>query len=166
MVKSLVLIAHNLRSTHNVGSLLRTCEGLGIDKIYLTGYTPYPPVRNDSRLPHLVTKMAKQIDKTALGSQNYVDYEQNDSIEPVLARLKSDGCQLIALEQTEKSVPLDDFQPADKVALIVGREVGGIEDDVLALVDGHVEIPMAGRKESFNVAVAAAMALHQLKRSG
>jgi len=162
----LVLIAHNLRSAHNVGSLLRTAEGLGINKVYLTGYTPYPKTKNDSRLPHLASKISARITKTALGAENQLDWQQSDDIFEVINQLKEDGFEIIALEQTPEAEPLSDFEPAAKTALIVGREVEGIEPEVLAAADRTVEIAMHGSKESFNVAVAAAIALYQIKHKG
>ena len=162
----LVLIAHNLRSAHNVGSLLRSSEGLGVDKVYLTGYTPYPKTKDDTRLPHLAAKVSARIAKTALGAENQLDWQQSDDIFEIIARLKDDGFELVALEQTPAAEPLNDFQPSAKTALIVGREVEGIEPEVLAAAARAVEIIMHGRKESFNVAVAAAIALYQIKHKG
>jgi tRNA G18 (ribose-2'-O)-methylase SpoU len=158
----IVLIIHNVRSCYNVGSLLRTADGLGVDKVYLTGYTPYPTMAHDSRLPHLATKIDRQIHKTALGAEHSVSWEYNPDITKVIEQQKASGSAIVALEQTATSVPLQTFQPPQNVALIVGREVEGIEQEVLALADAIVEIPMRGQKESFNVAAAAAMALYRL----
>jgi tRNA G18 (ribose-2'-O)-methylase SpoU len=160
-MRSVILIAHNVRSTHNVGSLLRTADGLGVTQVFLTGYTPHPTYENDPRLPHLAQKLTKQINKTALGAEETVDWEYVESIEKVIADLKSDGYAVVALEQAKDSIKLPDFKPPDKVAIIVGREVEGLEPEVLKLANQIVEIPMLGQKESFNVAVAAAMALYQ-----
>lgn len=162
----LVLIAHNLRSLHNVGSLLRTAEGLGIDKVWLTGYTPYPKQQNDDRLPHLAQKTDKQIAKTALGAEKFVKWEHSEAIEAVLASLKADGFVIAGLEQTLGSQALPGFKPPRKLALIVGREVEGLESEVLELCDQVLEIPMSGQKESFNVVQAAAMALYHLRFIG
>jgi 23S rRNA (guanosine2251-2'-O)-methyltransferase len=159
-MRSIVLIAHNIRSTHNAGSLLRTAEGLGIQKVWLTGYTPYPAQQADDRLPHIAQTLTAQIHKTALGAEELVAWEHNESVEPVIARLKSDGFTIVALEQDKRAVPLPKFSSNSDVALIVGREVEGIEPDVLQLCDVIVEIPMTGKKESFNVVQAAAMALY------
>jgi tRNA G18 (ribose-2'-O)-methylase SpoU len=159
--RQIVLIAHNLRSTHNIGSLLRTAEGLGIVKVFLTGYSPYPEQKNESRLPHLVAKMTKDIHKTALGAEVSLSWEHSDSIHPILEQLRKQGYKIWAVEQTPKSISLPTFNPPARCALLVGREVEGIEPEVLALCDGSVEIPMYGQKESFNVVQAAAMALYQ-----
>lgn len=158
----IVLIVHNVRSCYNVGSLLRTADGLGVDKVYLTGYTPYPATVADQRIPHLIQKIDRQIHKTALGAERSVAWEYNPDIAKVIEQLKASGSAIVALEQTATSVPLQTFQPPENVALIVGREVEGIEPTVLALVDEAIEIPMKGQKESFNVAAAAAMALYRL----
>lgn len=164
MTHRLILIAHNLRSCHNVGSLLRTAEGLGVAMVYLTGYTPYPAGREDDvRLPHLARKIDSDIHKTALGAETMVPWQHSDTLEPVLARLRADGCTILALEQHPRSVPLPSLRPVGPTALLVGREVEGIEPEVLAQCDAVIEIPMLGRKESFNVAAAAAMALYHLR---
>ncbi len=165
-MSQLVLIAHNLRSTHNVGSLLRTAEGLGVSKVWLTGYTPYPPHESDERLPHLQRKTATQITKTALGTEELVAWQHASAVEPVLDELKSQGFVIAALEQAPKAVLLPDFQPPDKLALIVGREVEGVEPELLRRCDVIIEIPMQGRKESFNVVQAAAMALYHFRFIG
>ncbi|MDL2363623.1 MAG: TrmH family RNA methyltransferase [Patescibacteria group bacterium] len=165
-MKQIVVIAHNLRSTHNVGSLLRTAEGLGVSKIYLTGYTPYPLKADDPRLPHLAAKLQKQIHKTALDAEEQVDWEQSDDIGSVLAKLKMDGYAIAAIEQSGASMPLPEYTSPDKLALLVGREVEGIEPEILKLCDAILEIPMFGQKESFNVVQAAAMALYHCRFNG
>jgi 23S rRNA (guanosine2251-2'-O)-methyltransferase len=161
-MKRLVLIAHNVRSCLNVGSLLRTADGLGLEHVYLTGYTPYPLVDGDTRLPHLARQIANRINKSALGAGGMVAWSHETEVEKVISRLRDSGYQIIALEQTEQSVPLDQFQSSKPIALIVGREVEGIETKVLAQCDQAIEIPMRGQKESFNVSVAAAIALYEL----
>ncbi len=166
MDRHVIVIAHDIRSTHNVGSLLRTCEGLGLEHVYLTGYTPYPALsQNDPRLPHLATKLSKQINKTALGTENLVPWSHADDVISCIKQLQADGYQLVALEQTPDSIPLPDFHPTEKVALLLGREVEGIDPELLALCDAAVEIPMLGRKESFNVVQAAAMTVYALRFS-
>jgi tRNA G18 (ribose-2'-O)-methylase SpoU len=155
----IVLIVHDVRSCHNVGSLLRTAEGIGVEHVYLTGYTPYPASPQDSRLPHLRDKLAKQIHKTALGAEDSVPWSHQEQVETAIQNLKAEGYQIIALEQTPDSVLLPLFRPHTDIALLIGREVEGIDTELLALCDTVVEIPMAGRKESFNVVKATAMAL-------
>ena len=155
----LALIVHNLRSTHNVGSLLRTADGLGLSSVYFTGYTPYPALADDTRLPHIAQKLTKQIHKTALGAEDTVTWKHYDDIDQAFAELRQAGYAIAALEQAPNAIQLPAFEPPQKLALVVGREVEGIEPEVLALVDTIVEIPMVGKKESFNVAIAAAIAL-------
>jgi tRNA G18 (ribose-2'-O)-methylase SpoU len=162
-MRSIVLIAHNLRSAHNVGSLLRTAEGLGVKKVFLTGYSPYPVQENDSRLPHLAQKIDKQIAKTALGAEKSLGTKSD--ISEVLTELKQHGYSIAAIEQAPNSVSLPKFKPPQKIALIAGREVEGIEPEVLALCDTVLEIPMFGKKESFNVVQAAAMILYHCRFS-
>lgn len=162
-MRKIILIAHNLRSAHNVGSLLRTADGLGVERVYLTGYTPYPEAQDDARLPHIAQKVDKQIAKTALGAEKTARWQHHDDIIEVLDRLKSQKFDIIALEQAQDSIKLPVYNPPDRSAIIVGREVEGIEPDVLELCDDIVEIPMSGQKESFNVAVAAAVALYHMR---
>lgn len=164
MLRSIVLIAHNLRSCHNVGSLLRTADGLGIDMVYLTGYTPYPLAAQDNRMPHIAAKAHKQITKTALGAENSVDWRQDEDITEVIDSLRNSGYVIVSLEQTD-ATNIDLWVPPKKVALIVGRETEGIETEVLNMSDITIEIPMSGKKESFNVVQAAAMALFYCKFS-
>jgi 23S rRNA (guanosine2251-2'-O)-methyltransferase len=159
----LVLIAHNLRSAHNVGSLLRTAEGLGVTEVYLTGYTPFPSAENDDRLPHIAKKVSAQINKTALGAENTLDWKQRDDIEPLIKELHEAGYTIAALEQTATALHLPTYQPPQKLTIIVGREVEGVEVEVLELTDLQLDIPMHGQKESFNVVQAAAMALYHCR---
>lgn len=165
-MRDLVLIAHNLRSAHNVGSLLRTAEGLGVSRVFLTGYTPYPQLGDDQRLPHLVAKTEKQIDKTALGAQKTLDWHHSEEIDGVITKLKNGGYSIVALEQSPKSVSLPELKPPERLAIIVGREVEGVEPEVLDQCDAIVEIPMFGKKESYNVVQAAAMALYHCRFPG
>lgn len=163
MNSSLIVIANDIRSAHNVGSLFRTCEGLGVDRLILTGYTPYPQTDQDKRLPHIARKLDQQIAKTSLGAEKFLKWEQSEDISAVLADLKSSGYQIAALEQHEASTTLDRFEKSPKLALLLGNEVTGVEEDLLEKVDTVLEIPMAGRKESFNVVEAATMAIYHLK---
>lgn len=156
----IIIIAHNLRSCHNVGSLLRTAEGLGVSKVILSGYTPYPLAKNDPRLPHIAAKLSKQINKTALGAEHSQPWEHIETIEAVMDTLRNEGYRIAAVEQAPQSTALPDFSPPEKIALLVGREVEGVESEVLAMCDDILEIPMSGKKESFNVVQAAAMALY------
>jgi len=156
----ILVILHNIRSTHNVGSVFRTAEGFGVSKIILSGYTPYPTVANDSRLPHIREKLTAQIHKTALGAEAMVPFEYMEQLD--LSALKHAGYRIIGLEQSPKSIILKDYHPPQKVALLLGEEVNGIPSNLLAQCDDIIEIPMKGKKESFNVSVAAAIAIYEL----
>jgi 23S rRNA (guanosine2251-2'-O)-methyltransferase len=158
-MRSIVLIAHNLRSCHNVGSLLRTAEGLGIANVILSGYTPYPEDKDDERLPHIRQKLHRQIQKTALGAESSQTWQHSTDIHETLQMLKDDGYTIAALEQTDSSVALPGYHPPGKIALLIGREVEGVEIGVLKVCDLALVIPMYGEKESFNVVQAAAMGL-------
>lgn len=159
----MTLLVHNIRSTHNVGAIFRTAEGFGVDKIILSGYTPYPRITNDPRLPHIVDKLTAQIHKTALGAETMVPFEYYEQLDTWLCENQdNETIPVYALEQAPDSVNLRDFKPADNFALLIGEEVHGIEAHYLANCDEILEIPMRGQKESFNVSVAAGIALYQL----
>lgn len=160
-MKKIMIIAHDIRSAHNVGSLLRTANGLGA-KVILSGYTPYPKTKNDTRLPHIANKLTKQISKTALGAEKS-GWEHTDDISELIASLKKQGYRIIALEQTKNSTKLQQYKPTDKVAILLGREVEGIGPELIKLCDEAVEIPMFGSKESFNVVEAATMAMYHCR---
>ena len=159
----IIVIAHNIRSTHNIGALFRTAEGFGITKIILTGYSPYPILDTDSRLPHIREKLHTQIHKTALGAEALVPFEY--VAEPPIKALKQSGYTIVGLEQDVRSVLLQNYQPPVKIALLIGEEVAGITADLRAVCDDLIEIPMVGKKESFNVSVATGIALYALSVS-
>ncbi|TAL15227.1 TrmH family RNA methyltransferase [Patescibacteria group bacterium] len=156
----IIVIAHNIRSTHNVGSIFRTSEGFGVRKIILSGYTPYPSLPSDARLPHIAAKLTAQIHKTALGAETMVEFEYQT--EPDLSALRAEGYTIVGLEQTERSTMLQNYQAPDKIALLLGEEVNGISDELVNQCDDLLEIPMVGQKESFNVSVATGIALYAL----
>lgn len=158
----IIVIAHNIRSTHNVGSIFRTSEGFGVQRIILSGYTPYPRIDHDPRLPHIADKLTSQIHKTALGAETMVPFEYQES--PDIAALKNDGYRVVGLEQDDRSIMLHNYQTPDKVALLLGEEVEGLTEELRDLCDDVIEIPMHGQKESFNVSVATGIALYQLSR--
>lgn len=159
-MRDIVVIAHNIRSTHNVGAFLRTCDGFGVKKMIFSGYTPYPTLEDDTRLPHFADKLTRQIHKTALGAETTVPFERYET--PPLGQLKADGYTIVGLEQDERSVMLPDFVVPDKVALFLGNEIDGIYPEFRDQCDALVEIPMHGTKESFNVSVATGIALYHL----
>ncbi len=159
----IILIAHNIRSTHNVGSIFRTAEGFGVSKIILSGYTPYPSFEGDPRLPHIADKLTSQIHKTALGAEEMVPFEYQAL--PELESFKAQGYRIIGLEQDARSVLLSDYTAPDKIVLVLGEEVHGIESAILDHCEDIIEIPMQGKKESFNVSVATGIALYGLTTS-
>jgi 23S rRNA (guanosine2251-2'-O)-methyltransferase len=159
-VPEIIIIAHNIRSTHNVGAIFRTAEGFGVKKIILSGYTPYPKLNIDTRLPHISEKLTSQIHKTALGAESMVPFEYFEL--PPLVALKESGYRIVGLEQNTRSVPLNTYISPRKIALLIGEEVNGIEDALLDHCEDIIEIPMVGKKESFNVSVATGIALYAL----
>lgn len=156
------LVLCDVRSAHNVGSILRTADGLGIDEVYLTGITPYPQSPNDDRLPHVRKKVEALINKTALGAQNSVNWHHDPDPEVCIKALKKAGYKVAALEQTPDSLQLSSYSPDSSIALAVGNEVDGLSANILDMADVRLEMPMKGTKESFNVSVAAAIALYHL----
>lgn len=156
-INSISLIVDNIRSSENVGSFFRTADGLGIDKIYLVGYTPKP-----------IDKFGRpdgKIAKTALGAEKTVPYVEIKTITPLIKKLKTDGTLVIALEQSPNSIDYRKFKSANKnIALIVGNEVTGVSKNTLQKCDSVIEIPMRGMKESLNVSVATAIALAELTK--
>ena len=158
MNKDFYLILHNIRSAYNVGAIFRTADGMGVDRIYISGYTPSP--RNRSRI--YATKAEKMIAKTALGAENCVEWKRIKNISKLMADLRRDKFQIVALEQSERSFNYKKFKSRSSLALIVGNEPRGINKRVLEKCDAIIEIPMRGRKESLNVAVALGIAGYYL----
>ena len=156
----IIVIAHNIRSTHNVGAIFRTAEGFGVKKIILSGYTPYPTLPIDTRLPHISEKLTAQIHKTALGAETMVPFEYQETLN--LAVLKDQDYRIVGLEQDDRSISLAKYVAPAKIALLLGEEVEGIAASLLELCEDIIEIPMKGRKESYNVSVAAGIALYAL----
>lgn len=156
---NITLIAHNIRSTHNVGAIFRTAEGFGVKKIILSGYTPYPTHPGDRRLPHEAAKITAQIHKTALDAESMVPFEVVSDLADWLSR---QSVPLYALEQSTDSTPIDQFKPDEDYMLLLGEEVEGIEASLLQGCQAILEIPMVGQKESFNVSIATGIALYAL----
>ncbi|MEK7602881.1 MAG: TrmH family RNA methyltransferase [Patescibacteria group bacterium] len=163
---NIIVIAHDIRSSHNIGALFRTCEALGVSELILSGYSPYPIHDKDTRLPHLANKISEQIHKTALGAEKLLTWQKIDDIESFISSKKKQGYKILALEQYSKSVSLNTLNPPKKVVLILGREVEGIDRSILKLASQVVEIPMIGKKESLNVVQAAAIAIYHLRYAG
>ena len=162
----MIVVLHNIRSCLNVGAILRTAEGLGVERAIFSGYTPrYDDTRE---LPHLREKLDKQIEKTALGAERYLELEDCEDIVARLEELKGEDYVIVGLENNlddERKVlaKYDNLEKVreklgKKIVLILGEEVAGIPRELYEEIDVFLEIPMRGKKESFNVAVAAGMA--------
>lgn len=143
------LLAHNVRSLWNVGSFFRTADACAVEKIYLAGYTGTPP--------------RKEITKTALGAEESIPWEKVEDHVELLKNLQKEGWRIVALELTADAIDLSKYQPPEKICLIVGHELSGVPEDILSLCNDVIKIPMLGKKESLNVAVAAGIALYHLR---
>lgn len=148
MKKQIYLVLHNIRSAHNVGSIFRTADAAGVSKIYLCGYTPTPE--------------NIKVEKTALGAEKTVPWEQHKQTWRLLAKLKKEGIKIVALEQTPKSVDYRKFKPKFPMILVLGNEVSGLSKEILKYADKIIAIPMYGQKESLNVSVAVGIALYKV----
>lgn len=157
--KRLVIIAHDIRSAHNVGAFFRTADGAGAEKIYLTGYTCAP---FDAGKDSFERKAQRSLGKTALGAVDFVAWEKKEDIFGLISELRKEGFSILALEKAEGSENIFDFQVDFPAALILGNETSGIADEILEKCDHVVGIPMRGQKESLNVSVAAGVAIYEL----
>ena len=160
----IVLVLDNIRSTYNVGAILRTAEGFGVKRVILSGYTPR--VHDASILPHLREKLDHEIHKTALGAEEMLDIYSSGDIKSDLQEYKEQGWRIVGLENNIEKLPIYAINDpklrselTDKVVLILGEEVNGIDYSLYDIIDLFLEIPMRGQKESFNVSVAAGIAL-------
>ena len=167
--REIVIILHNIRSTYNVGSILRTADGFGVNEVIYSGYTP-TPLPCSKLLPHLAAKLTDQIHKTALGAEQTLKSSITDDIKQTLNDLKNSGFQIIGLENNLSGKithlinnPETKTHLKDKVAILLGEEVLGIPKELHSLVDLFLEIPMYGEKESFNVSIATAILLFYLR---
>lgn len=144
---SLVVVLDNIRSCNNIGSVFRTSDALLIEKIYLCGITATPP--------------NKEIHKTALDAENTVEWKYMEKTEDVVSELQHAGYKVYAIEQVEKSISLPDFKPeaSEKIAVVFGNEVKGVQQKVVNLCNGSIEIPQFGTKHSFNISVSAGIVL-------
>lgn len=156
------LLLPNLRSIHNVGSLLRTADGLGVNEVAYAGYTPYPHLPGDDRLPHVIKSQTAAIHKTALGAEASLTQRRFSDAKGAIDHYRKSGYRIVGMEQHARSTPLSSYERPNKVLLVLGEEVDGIDSSVLEECDDIIEIPMRGRKESFNVSVAGALALYKL----
>ena len=145
------VILHNIRSAHNVGSILRTADGAGVTKVFLTGYTPAPIDR--------FGREQAEILKTSLGAAKTVVWQSVDDIHEVLDELEDAQIETVAVEQHTNAIDHKTFSPSGNTAYIFGNETEGITEDILIRADHIIEIPMRGSKESLNVAIVAGIVL-------
>ncbi len=142
----MIVILHNIRSLHNVGSIFRTADGAGAEKIYLCGITPAPLDRFGKPRP--------QLSKVSLGAENYLPWEKCARAGRLIDGLKKESFKIFALEQSQRAIPYRKARGSSKMVLVLGAEVNGLPENILNKCDKILEIPMRGRKESLNVAVA------------
>jgi len=142
-----VVVLDNVRSMHNIGSIFRTSDGFAVEHIYLCGITAQPPHR--------------EIEKTALGATQSINWAYFETPVQAIAQLRNAGYRIIAIEQAENSIMLNDFiaAPNEKYALIFGNEVNGVSDEAMEKIDTCIEIPQFGTKHSFNIVVSAGIVL-------
>lgn len=147
-MKDLIVILDDIRSALNVGAIMRTCDGAGVKKLYLTGITPYPP--------------HKKLLKTALGAEHYIDWEYRKDINDVIHELKDNGYVIYAIEQTENSKEFHKIDYPEKLAIIFGHEITGVSTRALQKSDEKIELPMKGEKNSLNVATTAGIMIYHI----
>lgn len=150
-MREIVVVLYNIRSLHNVGSIFRTGDALGVSKIYLCGITP--------DIKDVWGNYRKEISKVALGAEKNIPYEKLRFTLPVLKKLKLSGYKILGIEQSPRSIYYFDFKDkrSSKLALVLGNEVKGIPQKILNFCDKILEIPMLGEKESLNVSSAFAI---------
>jgi 23S rRNA (guanosine2251-2'-O)-methyltransferase len=146
----IVVVLDNVRSLHNVGSVFRTADGFSIEQVVLCGITGQPPHR--------------EIEKTALGATQSVDWRYFENTLVAVTHLREQGYQIVAIEQAQNSIYLNDFKPdiKKKYALVFGNEVNGVSEEVMQVIDACIEIPQFGTKHSFNIVISAGIVLWDL----
>ena len=145
-----IVLLDNVRSLHNVGSVFRTCDAMAVEKLYLCGITAKPPHR--------------EIQKTAIGATESVNWEYNEDAISIIHRYKKEGYTIISIEQTSHSIALGNYNwKNEKVLLVFGNEVDGVQQKIIDLSDFSLEIPQWGTKHSFNITVSAGIVLWDLK---
>ena len=151
------LILHNIRSVQNVGAIFRTADAAGIDKIYLTGYTPTPLDR--------FGRERSDVAKTALGAQKNIDWEYSKTVTSVINKLKKDKTEIIAVEQSSKAIDYKKVTIKKNTAFVFGNEVNGVQQSVVDLCDVCIEIPQIGTKHSLNISVCAGIVIYKASQS-
>lgn len=145
-MKEIVVILEDVRSTFNVGSVLRTSDGAGVSKVYMCGITP------DGKHPKVV--------KTALGAENFIQWEHVKDTGELLIKLKAEGFQIVSVEQSEKSEDYRKINYGEKIAFVFGNEITGVSESALSASDHIAEIPMLGKKNSLNVSTTTGIILY------
>lgn len=143
-------VLNNIRSLYNVGSIFRTADGAGLEKLWLCGITGVPP--------------KPMIKKTALGAEEEVDWEYREDALLLVRELKQKGYQIVLLEQITQSISYEELESKPPVCLVLGNEISGVSDELLKLCDQAVEIEMMGIKNSLNVSVAFGVLAYHIKR--
>ena len=147
----LTVVVNNVRSLYNVGSIFRTADGVGVEKLWLCGITGIPP--------------SNQISKTALDAEKVVPWEYAEHAAQSIRQLKKQGYKIVLLEQCTESIAYEKFKPEGPVCLVLGNEVEGVSEDLVSLCDATIEIGMAGLKNSLNVTVAFGIVAYHLSHS-
>lgn len=147
------VVLDNIRSANNVGSVFRTSDAFLVDSICICGYTPKPP--------------HKEIQKTAIGATESMEWNYFENVSDCIAKLRNDGYEIIAIEQADKSIKLHEMQwdKSKKYALILGNEVKGVSEEAMALIDHCVEVPQFGTKHSLNISVCTGVVLWDVVNS-
>ena len=147
----IIAVLENIRSAYNIGSVFRTADAFLLESIYICGYSAFPP--------------HKEIKKTALGAEETVHWKHFKTTKEASEELRKDGYKIFAVEQAEGSIPLQEFNSQEKLAVVFGNEVTGVEQSTIEMADGCIEIPQLGMKHSLNISVAAGIVLWELVRS-
>ncbi len=154
MVSQISILLHNIRSTHNVGAIFRTADATGVNKIYVSGYTPGPVDR--------FGRDRSDISKASLGAEKTVGWESVSDVIELIKNLKKQGVYICGVEQDKNSIDYRNIPKGKNILLILGNEVDGIDREILDLCDCIAELPMLGVKESLNVSVTAGIVLYSL----
>lgn len=165
--REIVVIAHNIRSILNVGSILRTAENFGVARVFATGYTPNFDFSTDGSakiLPHVKEKLRREIRKSALGAENLLEFSGAENLFELIEKLRAENYRIVGLEQNPRAKILENYQKPAKIALILGEETRGLTEEIMNFCDDLLEISLFGKKESLNVAIATGIALYELTK--
>ena len=158
-----MLVAHNLRSIHNVGSLMRSGEVFAVEKVYVTGFTPHPSYPGDQRDTKLQEKQTRRMSRASAGAEETMPLEHHADIHALLASLRTAGYTVAGLEIDPAALRIGRYPAGQRVALVLGDEVNGIDPELREACDVLLQIPMYGDKSSLNISVAVGIALYSLQ---